>query len=477
MSNVTTNAQGPFRVCLVVDNPPRDLDGLVLIGDTLCKNGCEVFLVPMYAQGYEIPSLRPDFVLLNYARYANESLMRAYHRCGIGIGILDTEGAIWESRAQYAKSIAIKACEQYVHQYYFWGEAQRDILLEYSHMGTNTMTTTGSPRYDYYVEPWIKGIETIDSSFDGHLLFISNFALAYPRFATLEEEIENHIRCGRTESYIKQRVCDERVARNNLIKLIELFSNRYPNLKFVIRTHPFENDDEYKIVFENRDNVHIVRDHAVSSWLKAARLVFHFTSSVAIDATLMKKPIYTLNWLSTNLLREMSPIAQQLSYSIESEDDFKAIIADGHESVDSDSIPNEQAFDTLKQWYYLMDGLSHARVSDQILKFLRGKDISVSHFRCIIEQICNSGSYGDWKSICGGLGRRILGGHHYLKLRQKFRSLNQEAQMKTDKCFSCDQVNKILQRIEKACPNNGDRTVRAFTSKVGESILIKRISD
>ena len=36
-----------FRVGIIVDNPTRDLDGIVLLSYELSNNGIECFLIPM----------------------------------------------------------------------------------------------------------------------------------------------------------------------------------------------------------------------------------------------------------------------------------------------------------------------------------------------------------------------------------------------------------------------------------------------
>ena len=95
---------GQPRVCLVVDNPLRDLDGIVLLGWTLAQKGAEVFLVPMYQQAFEVAALLPDLVLVNYLRPNNRRLVEAYSKGGILVGVLDTEGGVFNSVEQPASS-------------------------------------------------------------------------------------------------------------------------------------------------------------------------------------------------------------------------------------------------------------------------------------------------------------------------------------------------------------------------------------
>ena len=42
------------RVCLIVDNPLRDLDGLILVSWHLSQMDVDVYLVPMYVQATDV---------------------------------------------------------------------------------------------------------------------------------------------------------------------------------------------------------------------------------------------------------------------------------------------------------------------------------------------------------------------------------------------------------------------------------------
>ena len=52
-------------VCLIVDNPLRDLDGLVLLGWQLARRGVDAWLVPMHEQSIDVRAIGADLVLVN----------------------------------------------------------------------------------------------------------------------------------------------------------------------------------------------------------------------------------------------------------------------------------------------------------------------------------------------------------------------------------------------------------------------------
>ena len=86
-----------MRIALVVDNPYRDLPGLVLLAWRLCRSGATCYLVPVNLRNIELWHLAPDFVLFSYFRPANQELARQLMEADIRVGVLDSEGSIFSS--------------------------------------------------------------------------------------------------------------------------------------------------------------------------------------------------------------------------------------------------------------------------------------------------------------------------------------------------------------------------------------------
>src|SRR6202012_5957351 len=142
------------HVCLVVDNPLRDLEGLVLLGRELARRGATATLVPMYEQGFDVPALRPDLVLLNYTRPNNADLIKSYKRAGILVGVLDTEGIRGKNPDQFAKMVKTVGCTELVDLYCVWGQAQHAAFLRHGTVPEKLLHATGCPRYDFCAVPW-----------------------------------------------------------------------------------------------------------------------------------------------------------------------------------------------------------------------------------------------------------------------------------------------------------------------------------
>ena len=86
------------KVCLVVDNPLRDLPGCILLSTSLVSMNYKVYLVPhnlVFRNNFsELLGINPDFVVLNYLRKNNDHIAEALIKCKIPFSVLDTEGGV-----------------------------------------------------------------------------------------------------------------------------------------------------------------------------------------------------------------------------------------------------------------------------------------------------------------------------------------------------------------------------------------------
>src|SRR5258708_825452 len=107
----------------------------------------------MYEQGFDVPQLRPDLVLLNYTRPNNADLIKSYKRAGILVGVLDTEGIGGKNPDQFAKMVKSVGCTDLVDLYCVWGRAQQAAFERHGTVPAELIHTTGCPRYDFCAAP------------------------------------------------------------------------------------------------------------------------------------------------------------------------------------------------------------------------------------------------------------------------------------------------------------------------------------
>ena len=158
------------RICLVLDNPLRDLDGILLIASFLLEQNCEVFIVPMDVQNFDALALKPDVVLVNYVRKNNLKLLNLYKIYGIKVAVLDTEGVgrWWPKHSHLLKS---QNANELVDHYYCWGKEQLQQLIASEAIQSEKIKLTGCPRYDFSKYPYRNVLPS--NSFDTKFVLIN----------------------------------------------------------------------------------------------------------------------------------------------------------------------------------------------------------------------------------------------------------------------------------------------------------------
>jgi surface carbohydrate biosynthesis protein len=428
-------------VCIIVDNPSRDLDGLVLLARHLVCSNLDVYLVPMYYQNLEVPAIFPDLILVNFLRKENISLVKAYAHAGIKVVVMDTEGGIWESDDQFIKSIHHKESEKYISKYLFWGENQKKAFIKASNWQEHKLAVTGCQRYDLYNERFNNALSDSNGEYKNSIIFISNFGLAYPRYAkSTNVEISNMMNSGYDKDYCMKRVLHDRKCHENFIKIITQLANDFPEEKIILRCHPFEDESDYKIKLSSIPNVLVQRDGVVANLLKEAKFIFHLNSSVAIDAFLLGKCPYTLGWISTEITKSISSIPVNISKEITSYANLRNLIKQKNSEEDL-VLPKD-----IEGNFYKCDGLNSERIANEINFLLK---CSTTKKEGMCRKYLNYGVNFNAIYLFEALIRKVVGAKIYIYLRTNYLVKNPFKNRKRDKLFTVSRVNNFLKKINE----------------------------
>lgn len=432
------------HVCLVVDNPLRDLEGLVLLGRQLAAKGANVTLVPMYEQGFDVPALRPDLVLVNYTRPNNADLIKSYKRAGILVGVLDTEGIGGKNPDQFAEMVKSVGCTDLVDLYCVWGQAQHAAFLRNGTVPAALLHATGCPRYDFCAPSWRAALPKPSIEPD-YILINTNFPVANPRFSNSSvDEEEAMVQAGFSREFARQFIIDAGKAYRSVLETSTRLAKHFADVQFVLRPHPFENIASYDALAE-LPNFHVRQDGTSLEWISGARLLIHQNCSTAIEATMLKVEPLSMEWFNTPSLR--LDAATRVSRGAESEADLIKLV---HQALDGRLPPVPGETEQFRQQiigdlFTAVDGASSLRVTEAVLDAIaaardgkRGK-----------------GSALPQPSLRGAAAeavRRALGYKASSALRRSY-SAPENERRRLGKAFAPEMVNSVLRRI---CAAAGD---------------------
>ncbi len=419
------------NVCLIVDNPLRDLDGLVLLAATLAVKGVECYLVPMYEQGFDLMGIRPDLVVSNYIRDNNRDLLVAYKQLGIRVLILDTEGAAGRVPEDFAEMVARMSPGDLVDAYCVWGDERYAALKRRAVIPDARLHLTGCPRFDYCAPRWRDALGTLDID-DGFLLFNTNFPLVNPRFVDNSgAERETLIRVWKDVDYVDAVLRDARMAFDGMLAAANATATRFPSRQIIIRPHPFESVLAYQRAI-HRPNVSVRQEGTSLQWIARSSALIHQNCSTAVEATMLDREPLSLEWLSTDALRIKGP--GEVSRPIASQQQLEDTLA---RIVDGTGIPAAPEIDRARAavvgaLFHANDGRSCERVAAVILDCLDAPS----------SRPAGAGESARGRAI--RVARSLLGHPTSARLRD----LNaKRAERVRAKHFSAEKVSSLLQRL------------------------------
>ncbi|MFK7874077.1 MAG: surface carbohydrate biosynthesis protein [Oligoflexales bacterium] len=431
------------RIAIVVDNPHRDLEGMTLLATHLVSKGAIAYLVPMYHQGFEVPSIAPHVVLVNFIRDANIPLIRSYHEAGIRVGVLDTEGGTWESPKQFAQAVAYQDAKKWIDFYYFWGEAQCQALREYN-KEENLGVVTGCPRHDFYVKHYRKALENPFKEQEKEpILFVSNLVGSFPRFVTAEQEMQNQIACGYDKKYLEEVQRDERQARKNVMKMVRELSLDFPERNVIVRPHPFEQYMDYVEEFKSLKNVFVEGAGSISHAISHSLVILQMNSSAAVDSYLMDKPVINLDWCLSDLMQDKCKLPSQVSARPKSYMEAKMMIKNVIQGKKIHEV-NVDVEQEIKNWFG-----SPGNSADTIANLLieeSSKCSNINNNYC--REIAAKGSREpNLRTSIDKIGRKIFSPRNYIFLRNRILTKKIFSQDKAAKVFTPKTVSNIVKRI------------------------------
>lgn len=359
-----------MRIGLVLDNPKRELGGHLLVAEELANAGHEVYIVPMYQQGLDVPLLRLDAIVMNYARPNNRELLAAYRKLGVHVFVLDTEGGVLSEQGanapdKWAKSMRETGLIDFVDDYLFWGPNVCRAFCRDSGKNPARLHLTGNPRFDLCADRWRPFLQY---PLEDYVLVNTNFSAINPLLnRSGQQELETLVAAGWERNYIRPLLDDLTAAFEQYLDTLLWLARRNPNIMFIVRPHPFERDTRYKEALGACPNVVVDGSGNVLNVIAHARCVLHLNCGTAAEACLMGKLPVSMEFLNTERLLRHTPLPSRVSLGINSKDELDALVKDPEPFIrryDAAGVYEKY----LEPWFYRRDGGAYLRVSRAIIE-------------------------------------------------------------------------------------------------------------
>jgi surface carbohydrate biosynthesis protein len=476
------------RIALLVDNPLRDLSGLVLVAWYLCQKGADCHLVPMNLRNTELWPLAPDFVLLNHFRTIYEQLVRDLMGAGIAVGVLDTEGSIFSPVPASARGGAdgptpddgdvLPAMEEYalsmarsselrdkVSSYCAWSSQFAEYANHAGWYRSDQIAVTGAPRMDFFAPQWRPAARAMSSHVDTFpkplILVNSSFTLANPRFQSADQEAEMMVsKFSYDRDYVTKWLKTQRAALEGLASVANAVAGRFPAATVIYRPHPFEGESVYQTLLKPLPNLHLVKEGTVDGWLLRAKALIHWGSSTAIESCLADVPAFTAGWLPRHL-----PVPSVDAVSIECSSEDELVRNIGRALEDDFPLPAEVTANlqqVVDKSFFKIDGCGHQRVGDAILGAVDGAGASPGIGACRRHTYRPAGP--SLRARLSARAKAMLRLPPHWSFKQRRSVLGELSWDRSDKRFDADQVRGMVEAIQACAAATAGRPLRRINT-------------
>ena len=203
-----------------------------------------------------------------------------------------------------------------------WGHEDVEALKKISPKNLDKIHITGSPRVDLwkssFSEYWIDPKKIPKKPF---LLISSNLS------CFTMKNFEDNFKFVKDAGYLDRdpdmfrkmfyRISDQYKMFYLFLDAIKYISKNNTEYDIVLRPHPEEDFKVWKMFLENIPNTHVIREDAITAWIKSAFAVMHNGCTTALETTVSGKPLLTFDPFSMENSQE---IFNTLGYNVKTKE-------------------------------------------------------------------------------------------------------------------------------------------------------------
>lgn len=276
------------NIALPIEIKTREFDGKLWLAMNLACSGHKVSLGwrnPM--RSYALRHIEPDLFISKAAAKSDSriKLFQVLNDVGCSIAVLDAEGGIIRSKADYFEKRLSKDILDSVDLLFAWGSEPADAVRENTIFPKEKMIVSGNPRFDLLHsgvrDIYTKGATEICDDF-------GNYALVNTNFAIVNHKKDSYIPSSGDLSKYVEFIIEQFIEAIYRISTINNLDT------IVVRPHPSEDPDFYRKKFAGMPSVVVEQSGDVRTWIMGAEVVLHNSCTTGIESAMLNTPVLAL---------------------------------------------------------------------------------------------------------------------------------------------------------------------------------------
>ena len=356
----------------------RDLAGNTLISQKLKSYGYNSIHVNAYGIKKKIRLHKPIAVIFDHLAWDHKVEQAKFCKTlGIKVIVYNTEGFLYEKSWAHGVLGSKFSKNPHFDVVITWGNSQKEGALEFYSKSKNDVHVTGCARFDFYHPRFRKFFPSKNQFCKKNNLNPSNPIIVWATNTPYANHSYNKI----VSRYVKKgkwkkddiigywEVC--KAQQFNHGEIVVKLAEKHPKWNFVIKVHPAEQLNYYLDIERKFENIRLGYQEGIQEYLLNCDALLQRNSTVSTEAWIANKPVIHIEDESTeywdytpNLLR-----GNIIAKNFDETEMVLTEIFNGNQPLSSDEIKYRDKL--LKDYYHKLDGKSHIRIANVIIKYLK----------------------------------------------------------------------------------------------------------
>ena len=219
-------------------------------------------------------------------------------QAGIRVWYLDEEGGVYtgDKKAQENRLMTrltpsdLKEDDKILS----WGNWQKRVFK--TNQSLAKIEVSGNPSFDIIQPKYHDSFREFDSNItnglEDFILINTRFSIGNPKhdYREIFEDNQPYAK-NLPKLYLEESFISDNQMFFEMLDLCIYLSKKLPNEHIVIRPHPAENIEIYKILTKKLENVSVIFNGGVESWIRKCKVLIHNGCTTAIQADIAKKKV------------------------------------------------------------------------------------------------------------------------------------------------------------------------------------------
>ena len=369
---------------LPIDVKVREIEAKIFLAFRAAGRGYNVVL----GQKQKFPSVMSCYSAGYYLGFgAMESFKSEYRnfiKRGHGIILVDEEGLVTHREAIYIRNRLVPDLLAQAKAFLAWGDKQAELVRRTRPEYASQVLSSGNPRFDVlrleqrYL--YTEQVQKLQKEHGDFILISSSFGSCnhytgrdrYLQSLREKKVIQNDEDFDYYSRYFQYRF----EMMQEFLKALPLLRIAFPGNRIIVRPHPSENIETWKVHTNKLENVHVLHEGSAIPWLLAAGAVVHNFCTTSLEAfALGRSPIAYRPIFDENLETPLPSLASIEAFSAEE------LVEKIRDSLEGKADPRRSEKEKIVGEY--IANLSGPYACDVLLDHLEGAALPSSPFNAL----------------------------------------------------------------------------------------------